>query len=218
MDPGGAGVSREFSRRARWGRVSEVRMLDAVIHAMDERALRTTIAVVDHCRPSGNLTRPITTMGAVAASATPATNRVRRQNHTLGFIGRPASHTAPGPSKQNALTPKSKALPAAIRPGSNAMSESWLPASHKATAGIKANKTRPRLMDGLRHSPLRSIRTAIFRGSIACGVGRCARTEDDVRAHAWCGWRKAHRQLSSERAKKPAVNTPRRAVRSNQRA
>ena len=124
MDPGGAGVSREFSRRARWGRVSEVRMLDAVIHAMDERALRTTMAVVDHCRPSGNLTRPITTMGAVAASATPATNRVRRQNHTLGFIGRPASHTAPGPSKQNALTPKSKALPAAIRPGSNAISES----------------------------------------------------------------------------------------------
>jgi len=124
MDPGGAGVSREFNRRARWGRVSEVRMLVAVIHAIDERAPRATMAVVDDCGPSGNLIRPITTMGVVAVSATAATKRVRRQNHKLGFIGRPVSHRAPAPSKQNALTPKSNALPAAIRPGSNAISES----------------------------------------------------------------------------------------------
>ena len=140
--------------------------------------------------------------GTAAASAssaparqTSATVIILAVSRVRGDPGRVSRHSAPRPSRANALTPNSRPAPEATSPGSSAISGHSSRAPAAASPGIAARATRPRRNGTERHTLARSIRSAARRS--LCGSGRPAWSRASTRTCARAGRRCSQRASST---------------------
>src|SRR5262245_54840517 len=139
MVAGGAGVSRDPRRSARCGERTDSPMQEAVTDR--QQAVAAPIAVVSSVAVGHDPDRrpPATSETRTADPQTSRRTRVLAQNARVAGCGSEDSHTAPDPSRQNALTPSNNPAPAATRPGRRTSDAQSSPTAAATTPGSRAS-------------------------------------------------------------------------------